>query len=61
MAMKTIDLTPRIGTEIQTDVEAILSGRLSNEIRSLLEQRGVVAIREINLTDGQQVAFTRTL
>jgi len=61
MATKTIDLTPRIGSEIQTDVETLLSGKLSGEIRALLEKRGVIAFREINLTDQQQVAFTRTL
>jgi alpha-ketoglutarate-dependent taurine dioxygenase len=61
MATKTIDLTPRIGSEIQTDVDTLLSGSLSGGIRALLEQRGVIAFREINLTDAQQVAFTRTL
>jgi alpha-ketoglutarate-dependent taurine dioxygenase len=61
MATKTIDLTPRIGSEIQTDVETLLSGKLGGEIRALLEKRGVIAFREINLTDQQQVAFTRTL
>ena len=61
MATKTIDLTPRIGSEIQTDVETLLSGKLSGEIRALLEKRGVIAFREINLSDEQQVAFTRTL
>src|SRR5260370_31802959 len=61
LTMKMIDLTPRIGTEIRTDVETLLSGELSGKIRALLEQRGVVAIREINLTDEQQVDFTRTL
>jgi alpha-ketoglutarate-dependent taurine dioxygenase len=61
MSVKTTDLTPRIGSEIQTDVDTLLSGRLSGEIRTLLEQRGVIAFRAINLTDEQQVAFTRTL
>jgi alpha-ketoglutarate-dependent taurine dioxygenase len=56
-----IDLSPRIGAEIRTDVESLLSGEYSARIRALLEERGVVAIREINLTDEQQVAFTRTL
>jgi alpha-ketoglutarate-dependent taurine dioxygenase len=59
--MKTIDLTPRIGTEIQTSAEALVSGKLSGEIRALLERRGVIAFRELNLTDEQQVEFTRTL
>ena len=59
--MKMIDLTPRIGTEIQTDTATLLSGKYASEIRALLEQRGVIAIREINLTDEQQIAFTKTL
>jgi alpha-ketoglutarate-dependent taurine dioxygenase len=59
--MKTIDLSPRIGSEILTDVNTLLSGELSGAIRSLLEQRGVIAIRELNFTDEQQVAFTATL
>ena len=59
--MKTIDLSPRIGSEILTDVKTLLSGELSGEIRSLLERRGVIAIRELNFTDEQQVAFTATL
>ena len=61
MAMRMIDLTPKIGTEIQTDAATLLSGKLSGDIRALLEQRGVIAFREINLTDEQQVTFTRTL
>jgi alpha-ketoglutarate-dependent taurine dioxygenase len=59
--MKMINLTARIGTEIQTDVATLLSGKLSGEIRALLEQRGVIAIREINLSDDQQVSFTKTM
>jgi alpha-ketoglutarate-dependent taurine dioxygenase len=61
MDIKTIDLTPRIGTEIQTDAETLVSGKLSGDLRALLEKRGVIAFRKINLSDEQQVAFTRTL
>ena len=38
-----------------------MSGARAAEIRALLEPRGVVAFREINLTDRQQVTFTKTL
>jgi alpha-ketoglutarate-dependent taurine dioxygenase len=55
------DLTPRIGSEITTDVPTLLSGELGKRIRVLLEERGVVAIREINLSDADQVRFTKTL
>jgi alpha-ketoglutarate-dependent taurine dioxygenase len=61
MTFNTIELTPRIGTEIQTDVDTLVSGKISGEIRELLEKRGVIAFRQLNLTDEQQVTFTRTL
>jgi alpha-ketoglutarate-dependent taurine dioxygenase len=57
----TTDFTPRIGTEIRTDVETLLSGSFASTLRDLLERRGVIAFPEINLTDEQQVAFTKTL
>lgn len=56
-----IDLTPRIASEIKADVTALVRGDFSTEILALLEQRGVVAFRELNLTDEQQIAFTKTL
>jgi alpha-ketoglutarate-dependent taurine dioxygenase len=55
------DLTPRIGTEIRASVETLLSGRHAARIRELLEQRGVLVFRELNLSDEQQKAFTLTL
>jgi hypothetical protein len=38
-----------------------LAGTHAAEIRELLELRGVVAFREMNLSDADQIAFTRTL
>jgi alpha-ketoglutarate-dependent taurine dioxygenase len=61
MPFKMKDLTPRIGTAIETDVDTLLSGKMSSEIRALLERRGVIAFPKINLTDEQQVSFTATL
>lgn len=55
------ELTPRIGTSIETDTETLLSGAMAKEIRRTLEERGVIAFPEINLTDAQQVAFTKSL
>lgn len=54
-------LCPRIGAEVETDVETLLGGAMASEIRALLEERGVLAFREIHLGDEQQVAFTGTL
>ena len=59
--LNVADLTPRIGSEIRAEVGTLLSGTYATEIRALLESRGVIAFREINLTDQQQVAFTKTL
>ncbi len=59
--MRTAALSPCIGTEIAADVETLLSGVVAGDIRTLLEERGVVTFRELNLTDEQQVAFTKTL
>lgn len=55
------DLAPRIGSLIETDVDTLLGGTCSAKIRALLEERGVVAIRGINLNDAQQIAFTKTV
>jgi alpha-ketoglutarate-dependent taurine dioxygenase len=50
-----------IGTEITADVDGLVSGRYSNQIRTLLVQRGVLAFRQLNLDDAQQEEFTSTL
>jgi len=59
--LRQTDATPTIGSELEAATEDLLSGKYSNEIRELLEQRGVVVFRELHLTDEQQIAFTRTL
>jgi alpha-ketoglutarate-dependent taurine dioxygenase len=61
MTFSTVDLTPRIGTAINTDVATLLSGARSREIRTLLEQRGVLLFRGIELDDEQEIAFAATL
>jgi alpha-ketoglutarate-dependent taurine dioxygenase len=56
-----IDLSPKIGCEIRTDKETLLSGTRAKKIRELMERRGVILFREINLSDEEQIAFTHTL
>ncbi len=58
---ETFDLTPRIGTEIRSDKETLLSGEKAAEIRELLEARGVIVLPQIGFTDEEQIAFTETL
>jgi alpha-ketoglutarate-dependent taurine dioxygenase len=59
--LTVVDLAPKIGSEVQADVQTLLSGVHAAQIRALLEARGILAFRELKLTDEQQVAFTRTL
>lgn len=59
--LRTIDLTPRIGTELFTDAPNLLSGTHTKQIRDLLEQRGVLIFRGINFDDEQQLAFSETI
>ncbi len=61
MALTTVDLTPLTGTEIKADMAALLSGEHAAEIVELLEQRGMLVVREIHMSDAQQQAFSETL
>lgn len=55
------DLKPNIGSEIITDKETLLSGSRAEDIRELLEQRGVLVFPNLHISDEEQVAFTKTL
>lgn len=59
--LEIVDLTPTIGSEIRTDLDTLLSGREAATIREILEQRGVVFFRGLNISDEQQVAIAKTL
>lgn len=59
--LEIVDLTPRIGSEIRTDLDTLLSGREASTIREVLERRGVVFFRGLNIGDDEQVAIARTL
>jgi alpha-ketoglutarate-dependent taurine dioxygenase len=61
MTFATSDLTPRVGTEVRSDIPTLLSGKHAKEIRAMLEERAVVVLPKVNMTDEQQLAFSRTL
>lgn len=61
MTLKTIDLKPKVGTELQASREEFLGGDHAAEIRDLLEERGVLIIRGIHFDDDEQLQFARTL
>jgi alpha-ketoglutarate-dependent taurine dioxygenase len=56
-----VDVAPRIGSEIRTDLDTLLSGREAANIRAILEQRGVVYFRGLEISDQEQVAIAKTL
>ena len=56
-----VDLSPRIGSQIRTDLDTLLSGREAATIREILERRGVVFFRGLDISDDQQVAIANTL
>lgn len=59
--LATRNLTPRIGTEVKASKALLLSGRGKRQLLSLLEERGTVLLPQVNMTDDEQLAFTRTL
>lgn len=61
MKLQAFDKTPLIGSEIKTDIDTLLSGAESEAIRELLEQRGVIYFRGLDINDNQQVAFAKTI
>ncbi len=61
MALETIDLTPRIGTELKTDAATLAAGTYSKEIRELLDRRGVLIVRGIHMNNEEQLAFSHSL
>jgi alpha-ketoglutarate-dependent taurine dioxygenase len=54
-------IKPNIGTRVLNSKAELLGGELGNEIRELLQERGVLVFPEIHFTDEEQIAFTKTL
>ena len=55
------DIRPLIGSRIEIDKDALLSGRYATQLRDLWEKRGVLVFPAANLTDEEQLKFARTL
>jgi alpha-ketoglutarate-dependent taurine dioxygenase len=61
MTFNVSNLSERIGAEISIDKATLLAGSRATDIRELLEQRGVVLFRGLELTDEEQVEMAATL
>jgi alpha-ketoglutarate-dependent taurine dioxygenase len=54
-------IKPKIGARVLNSKEELLSGELAASLRELIERVGVLVFPQINFSDDEQVAFTRTL
>jgi alpha-ketoglutarate-dependent taurine dioxygenase len=54
-------IKPLIGSRVLNRKQDLLSGTIGNEIRELLQQRGVLVFPSVSFTDDEQIAFTKTL
>lgn len=61
MALTSVNMTPRIGTEVRLDKAALLSGQHAAEIRALLVQRGALVFRQLHLEDEELRTVARSL
>ena len=59
--LRTRELSPNIGTAVETDAATLLSGSVARDIRALLEERSVLVFPGIGFDDERQIAFTQTL
>lgn len=54
-------IKPKIGARVLNSKEELLSGELSSAINDLLEDRGVLVFKHLNLTEEEQIRFSNSL
>mgnify|MGYP000166740670 CR=1 FL=1 len=59
--LKFEEIKPNIGARIFNSKEELLSGEIADEICELIERKGVLVFPQVNFTNEEQVAFTKTL
>lgn len=55
------NIKPDIASLVLNSKQELLSGDIGEDIRELLEQRGVLVFPQVGFTDDEQIAFTKTL
>mgnify|MGYP001616128663 CR=1 FL=1 len=58
MSLEVINLTDHIGSEIRVSTDRLLTPSVAREVRSVLEQRGVLVFKRIDLSVEQQRELT---
>ena len=59
--IKATEINPLIASRVDLSKDELLSGEYAAELRELLERRGVLVFKEVNFTDAEQIAFTKTM
>ena len=59
--LRVENINDKIGARVLNSKQELLSGELSAQLREVIEQRGVLVFPQIDFTDDEQVAFTKTL
>ena len=59
--LRAIDIHPLIASRVNLRKTELLSGEYAEDLRELLERRGVLVFKKINFTDAEQIAFTKTI
>lgn len=61
MAFEAVALHQNIGLEIRTNISSLLTHEVATQLRRLLVERGVLAFKQLNLTDEQQVGLAEMM
>ena len=61
MGFDVSELSPLIGSAIKTDIDTLLRGQRAEEIRQILDDRGVIVFPELGVDDAQQLAIAKNL
>ena len=61
MPLQSVDLAPRMGSRVEIAKADLLSGSCAQDIRALLDQRGILLFRGIHPSDDELRAIARTL
>ena len=61
MTLTSIELSPRMGSEVKIGKAELVSGAHAKEIRALLDQRGVLLFRGLLPSDDELRTIARTL
>jgi alpha-ketoglutarate-dependent taurine dioxygenase len=59
--LNTVELSPRMGSEVKIGKAELLGGARAREIRALLDRRGVLLFRDIHPTDAELRTIAGTL